>query len=106
MKVNFTQQLRAYGDKTMRDDAGEPLTLKSVAIVAMQGAKEKNPEKRYKLGRLGERVYESGEEGIDLKSDEVALIKKCIGEYEPFTPILLYRAWDALEGENGDGAAE
>jgi hypothetical protein len=104
MKINFSAILLDLHDKQLMQPVatpGEvphvPATLAWVASEALlRATDEKDGQRKYKLFSLAMKVGKGGD--IDLKAEDVALLKKLIGEQ--FAPLVVGRAFDLLgEGE-------
>ena len=103
MKIDFSAILLDLHDKPLMQPAaaGEtptaPATLAWVAAEALLSATEdKDGQKKYKLYALAMKVGGGGE--VELKAEDIALIKTKIGEQ--FAPLVVGRAFDLLgEGE-------
>ena|SRR3990167_9367245 len=101
MKINFASALL--------DIKGNPIlngensfTLGEAAIMALitpiDG--ERTPaQEKFKRAQLAQRVFI--EPGLDYSVDDVALIKKLIGDGF-VKPEVVFAAWNAIENGNGD----
>lgn len=98
MKIKLNQQLKGVDDKPMTyQDTGGEITLKTVIQDALLFPKENEDGKsKYVRYDLFKRIMEV-EESIELESEEIASIKKLIGEIKP--PLIMGQAWDMLEGK-------
>ena len=99
MKIDFSAILLNLNDTPLMqppDPTGEnvPATLAWVASEALlRATDEKDGTKKYKLYSLAMKVGNGGE--VDLKSEDIALIKQKIGEQ--FAPLVVGRSFDLLE---------
>jgi len=96
MKIKLNQELKGVdGVETLKGDKGRALTFKDICINAIltpdQGEDEKKKWDRYEVFK---KVREAGEI-IDLKVEEVTLIKKSIGKLNP--PLVMGQCWEILE---------
>lgn len=105
MKINFSAILLDLHDKPLMQPVatpGEipstPATLAWVSSEALlRATEEKDGQRKYKLYALAMKVGAGGD--VDLKAEDIALLKKLIGEQ--FAPLVVGRAFDLLgEGES------
>lgn len=99
MKVNFGTKLKTLEGKPIKkgnansDDA----TLGSVSINALLSLTDEDRKldalKKFEMGKLAKRIYDGKE--IDLKAEEITLIKKRIGMMYP--PLVVFRAYELLD---------
>jgi len=96
MKIDISQKMKDINDKDIiNPQNNQAMTLKSIAIEALLFPKEKDTEKeKYDKYDLYKKLKEVKKE-VDLKVEEVAKIKKLIGEVKP--PLIMGQAWDMLE---------
>jgi hypothetical protein len=99
MRIDFSAILLNLNDSPLMQPPGPngsevPATLAWVASEALlRATEEKDGQKKYKLYALALKVGAGGE--VELKSEDVALIKTKIGEQ--FAPLVVGRAFDLLE---------
>lgn len=112
MKVDFSQILKELDgsniEETKRDEngknvkTGELVTLSKIAVNALQNPDEKVTDGNEKMRRnkLSKRIYDA-ESLIDLKVEEVALIKELINKAYA-SPLVVGQTWEMLEGKEGE----
>jgi hypothetical protein len=97
MKVDFSQTLKNHKGQPLKDGA-EDATLATIAYTALSTlvAAEQNlaRDERLRRGRLLQKIV-AAEGAIDLKAEEVALIKQCIGGL--YGPWVVVQTEDMLE---------
>jgi hypothetical protein len=100
MKVDFSAILLNLKDEPLMQPAAKegedapPATLAWIASEALlRATEEKDGQKKYKLYALAMKVGGGGE--VELKTEDIALIKQKIGEQ--FAPLVVGRAFDLLE---------
>lgn len=101
MKLNFNQSIKALGGEPLKDKDENgvlvDIMLKIVVVNALLAPIEKETGiKKFERSELAAKVY-NAEGEADLTIDEVALIKKRIGEH--YGPILVGPIWHILEGD-------
>jgi len=97
VKVNFAAVLTDLKNEPLKDADGD-LTLERVAVSALlQPAKDETGETKYKKYGLIKQIHGAAEP-VDLKSEDVATIKRAIGD-SSFTAIVTGQAWDMIEGK-------
>jgi len=97
MKVDFSKALVDLKGESLKDADGD-LTLERVAVSALlQPAKDETGESKYKKYGLIKQIH-GATEAVELKTEDVATIKKAIGE-SAFTAIVTGQAWDLIEGK-------
>lgn len=95
MKVDFNAIiLNLLGEPMLQPPANtEPVTLAWVSAEALlRPSTEKKGDDKYKLFALALKIGGGG--SVELKSEEVALIKAKVGEH--FSPLIVGRAYDLL----------
>ena len=105
MKIDLSQKIFGMqGTKPIPNpDTGKDYTLKDVCMEAvlfteinpqtgLSKATGKEKYERHELYRKLKDVYKE----VDLSVDEIAEIKKCIGDLKP--PLVMGQCWDYLEG--------
>ena len=99
MKLNLDEILFNFNGEPMQED-GKPLTLKNTILNAL-GAPDKDAKGEEKLKRykLGMKITNGG--AIDLKTEEVASIKKRVSEVY-FLPIIIGEVDRIIEGQHGE----
>lgn len=97
MKIQLNQVFKDKNGKPVKDGEAD-LTLENVAYTALilVSEQEANLPRTDRLlrGRLAQRIAASTGE-VDLKSEEVTLIKECIGK--SYGPWVVVQAEDMLE---------
>lgn len=89
MKVDFTAPINDVTGKQMMAREGDSvvqMTLGAVALAALlNDPAEERPPVQEKLKRwlLAQKIQEAGEKAVDLKSEEVVLLRDLIGERLP-----------------------
>jgi hypothetical protein len=97
MRIDFTKALTDLRGEFLKDADGS-LTLERVAVSALlQPAKDETGESKYKKYGLIKQIH-GASEPVELKSEDVATIKRAIGE-SSFTAIVTGQAWDMIEGK-------
>jgi hypothetical protein len=95
--IDFSKALVDLKGEPLKTDEGE-LTLERVAVSALlQPAKDETGESKYKKYGLIKQIH-GATEPVDLKSEDIASIKRAIGE-SSFTAMVTGQAWDMLEGQ-------
>jgi len=99
MKVKVNQELKDVNDLPIKKPEGGNLTLKDVIITSVlspiQGDDQKVKFDKYEIYKKVKDDYVGGE--VELTAEEIALIKKCIGQLQP--PLILGQAFEMLEGK-------
>ena len=101
MKVDFSTKLKDFGGKPIPKSPTdqEAITLGEIAVnslLSMTDADQKMPAlEKFKLGKLAERIY--GKKEVDLKSEDITLLKKRIGAI--YATIVVFRAFEILDPE-------
>jgi len=104
MKIKLNQQMQdEYGKPVIHGDR-PPLTLRDVIVRSllepvrnpMTGASDEEPKVKEEKYVIFRKVQKQKEE-IELKAEEVTLIKKCIGKYE--TQLIQGEAHEMIEGK-------
>jgi hypothetical protein len=96
MKVDFSAILLNLQDEPLMQPGENPApaTLAWIASEALlRATDDKDGQKKYKLYELAMKVGRGGV--IELKSEDIALIKQKVGEQ--FAPLVVGRAFDLLE---------
>lgn len=98
MIINFEQTLKQIDGKELVLEGGQPGTLKHFAVEALQltfqDEQSLSGEDKAKRYILATRIYANPE--IDLKVEELALIKKLIGK--AYGPLIVGQAYQVIEG--------
>lgn len=102
MRCNLKQVLTDRKGKPIKNEDGEDTTLELIAYSALINMTQQEAglsrEERLKRGRLAQRICSSEDGFIELKSEEITLIKSCIGaSYGPWVVVLTD---DMLEHES------
>jgi len=101
MKVNVNQKLLGVdGVEVLKGQDGRPLILKDVCITALLTPNQQDDEKKkwdkYELyKKLKEGVLEKDEILIELKSEEITVLKQALGKTQ--TPLVIGQGWEMLE---------
>lgn len=99
MKVKVNQELKDVNDLPIKKPEGGNLVLKDVIITSVltpaQGDDQKVKFDKYEIYKKVKDDYVGGE--VELTAEEIALIKKCIGQLQP--PLILGQAFEMLEGK-------
>ena len=101
MKVNVNQKLLGVdGVEPLKGQDGRPLLLKDVCVTALLTPNQQDDEKKkwdkyevFKKVRDG--VKEEEEINVELKSEEITLIKQAVGKTQ--TPLIMGQIWEMLE---------
>ena len=115
MKIDFSGQFKKLdgtpmtvqetdGNTGITNDTGKPFDLKHAATQALLGQLQgEKPDgmKSYKRYKLAEKINESESAEVDLSVEEIADIKKRIGEM--YNPIIVGQAWDILDPPKEEG---
>lgn len=97
MRIDLKQVLMARGRTPMKYE-NEEATLGLIAYAALTTLTDNvDRAERLKRGRLAQRI-ETAEGVMDLKAEEVTLIKECIGKI--FPPLVVVQTEDMLEHES------
>ena len=98
--INVTQKIKDFDDEviTLGTEKDErPLTLRLVCTQALTMLRQQDQglsgEERFKRGLLAEQIYTNDE--IELKAEDISLLKKLIGEM--FNSIIVLRTWRMLD---------
>ena len=100
MKINLKEILKDGRDANMVDPtSGETLTLETISYIALSSMTQQEVnlgrDERLKRGRLAQRIVSAENGEIDLKSEEITLIKQCIGN--SFGPWVVAQTEDMLD---------
>jgi hypothetical protein len=108
MKINFSHELKTLDGKSIPGfDGKERTSLKDVCVDALlaqfrdEVGAAGNPgtgisgEEKCNRYVLATRIY--GDDEVDLKVEEIALLKKLVGK--GFGPLIVGQAWDMLENK-------
>jgi len=98
MVVEFDVELHSLDGSVLQDSATQKITLKNISVNALlTPADEKLAgEEKLKRYNLAQKIYASTA-GIDMTTEEIALVKKLIGEIYP--PLIVGQTWAMLEGK-------
>lgn len=98
MKINFNNKILDFDNEIIEVNK-KPLLLSQVCVDALLGSykdEEKlTGEQKYTRFKLAEKIKDSKEDLIELKSEEITEIKKLIAKR--FTTLVIGRAYDLLE---------
>lgn len=100
MKVNVTQVLKDFDgtELTEKDPVSEnevKITLRATIVNALKApVKGENGMKQMEKAELAHKVFTEDE--IDFNENDIALIKKRVGEYYPF-PILVFNVFNIFK---------
>lgn len=131
MKVNFNQELTDITGKAIEEKettstcphcggelepgknntvvkgTGRVVKLKNLCInVLMQDSDEKNitADKKIHRAKLAEKIYTEENSAIDIRSEDIAMIKGLVGKLYP--PLLVMRAFAILDPEEEERTEE
>lgn len=96
MKIDFSQNIIALDGKPFEKEVGVLATLGDMCVSALLTELRDVPTKpEDKLNRweLAKRIYKQGE--VELKIEDIALIKKSVGSV--YMPALMGAIYDLLE---------
>ena len=101
MKIDFSRILTNFdGKPILTPEKGEPVDLKTASMTALLGQyqDERNlsGEEKFKRYELAKKIHQSGE--IELKSEEIALIKSLVAK--AYAPLAVGKLWEMLENAN------
>lgn len=110
MKIDFTKELyKLNGEPLLEIEVnekgeqklGEPLTLCTVAVAALhdQYPDEKvlPIKEKYERGEIASKIFKSDSNGLDLTTEEIALVKKLIGKR--FGVLVVWQSESLLENK-------
>lgn len=102
MRINLHQVLTDRKKKPIINEEGEDTTLEMIAYSALINMTQQDAgqgrDERLKRGRLAQRICSTADGLIELKAEEITLIKSCIGSsYGPWVVVLTD---DMLEHES------
>ena len=101
VKIDFSQAITNLAGKPLRTTDGEEgrdLLLRDVAIEVLLSARaheKASAQDKCRDAILAQGIYAQDE--VELKAEEVAGIKRLVGEM--YAPLVVMRAWALLEGE-------
>ncbi len=97
MKIDFPKELTELGGEVLKDEKGEPVTMKTVCINALMNLSQDDAnlsgEDKLKRFDLATVIYAG--ENPDIKVEDVALIKTLVGKM--FMPLIVGQAWRHLD---------
>lgn len=100
MKVNVTQPIMTLAGQPFvnKDESGQtsPILLRTLCIGALidqELHRKTKAEDKVRNAILAQRIYQ--EDAPELKAEEVAELKRLIGEMYP--PLIVMRAWELLD---------
>ena len=95
MKIKINQKLKDSDDKDIIIGNRPAMTLRDVIVSSILNPAEKETqEQKYEKYSLFKKLKDAKDE-VELKIEDIALIKKAIGEIQP--PLVLGQCWDLLE---------
>lgn len=98
MKLQINKVLVGTQDEELKGEKGVPLTVKLICInsliIPQQGETDKDKWERYELYKK----LKSADRDVDLKTEELSLLKRCVGKTQP--TLVMGQIWDEIEGEN------
>jgi hypothetical protein len=97
VKIDFTRTINDLDGRPFKIENDELLTLGRVVISALHQGEKLTGDEKYKRHDLMVRIH-SQVEPVELKVDEVVLLKQVVGESN-FTAWVSGEAWDMLEGK-------
>lgn len=102
MKINLKAVITDNRRKPIKDAGGEDLTLEIIAYSALSSlaASEMNlgRDERLKRGRLAQKIVAAEDGKVDLKAEEITLLKQCIGS--SYGPWVVAQTEDMLEPDD------
>lgn len=118
MKIDFNRQLQDLDGEDLRETSavvlveengqitrqplqGKLLDLKRVCATALNGkyqGEELSPDQHVERFSLALKIFNSNGDGIELKTEEIALIKTLLAK-SGYTPIVVGQACQILEGK-------
>ncbi len=104
MLIDFEQTMKTLNGEEIKESEKKdsvPLTLKSVCINALLSEidREKTSgEDKVERYELAKKIHEGGT--IELKTEQVVLIKERIGKF--YLPLLVGGAFEMLEGQKDE----
>lgn len=100
MKVNVDKVLLDLEGKEILRSDNSPMKIKELVIQSLtilnKDDEKMTGDERYKLFDIAQRITKDAS-SVDLKSEEIALIKQRIGVM--FQPLVVGRVYDVLEGK-------
>lgn len=94
MKVKINQVLKDV-DGTPITMNNKPYTLGDVCIASLLTPLQEDTEKtKWEKYEIFKKIKESKNE-VELTIEEIALVKKCIGKFQP--PLVMGQCWEMLE---------
>jgi len=110
MNIDFTQKLYKFNgepllevriDECGKAEIGGDLILRTVTVTALtdsyQDEKDLSAVDKIKRGELASKVFNSDSNGVDLSTDEIALIKKLVGKR--FKTLIVWQTDPLFEGK-------
>ncbi len=115
MKVKINEVIKTLAGKPIiidgtekKDDkgkviegTGDPITLKFLCTNALEkvynSENSLSGQEKYERGVLAKRIY-AADNSIDLKSEEITLLKKLIGM--AYSSLVIEQAWNMLENSD------
>jgi hypothetical protein len=97
--IDFSKSLMDYEGRPLSADVNseEHLTLGAASIRALvvnyDDERNLSPQDKFKRGELAHRIHNATT--LELKSDEITLIKNLIGK--AYGPLVIFRAWPLLD---------
>lgn len=97
MKVVLTTKLIDVDGKDIVPPGGMPMTLKDVIFnsILVPSQEKEDEKKKFEKYEIYKKIKDAKGGTVDLESQEIALIKKSIGEIQP--PLIMGQAWEMLE---------
>jgi hypothetical protein len=99
MTIDLTQALKTVKGDTIKDESGNPLTLRDIIITALNAPdatlKEGSGKEKLRRFHLAENVWKAEKE-ITLSSEDVVLIKTVIDRTYP-SSLIVGQAWEMIE---------
>ena len=99
MKINVNQELKTFGNETLKDGEGNVFTLKGICATVLLGQPQNEKatgEEKMKRYDLAKKIW-TAEGEVDLKAEDISLLKKLVGE--SYLPLIVGQVWAMLEGE-------
>lgn len=95
MKIDFDAVLKTLDGEEIKN-GDKTVMLKTVAVESLlnpNGKEQPEPMVKVERFKLAQKIHDGGE--IDLQSEDIAMIKKLIGE--SYAPLIVGQAYEMLE---------
>lgn len=98
MKIKVNEKLKGVNDEFLLDREGRELTLKETIIQSLLSpVQEDRQEDKWNKYEIYKKIKNT-ESDVDLKTEEIAIIKKSIGKFQP--PLILGQCFEIIEDGN------